>query len=175
MINARAAALGAAILTAAAMRLLPHPPNFSPIAALALFAGAHVASRPLSLAAPIAALLLSDLVLGFYPELWAVYLSVALVTCLGWLLSSRRSAGRVALAAVAGSILFFLATNFAVWAMMDFYPKTAAGLAACYAAAIPFFQNSLAGDLFFTAVLFGGFALAERALPAIRAQRLSVA
>ena len=166
--RARLLALLAAIFAAAAMRLLPHPPNFSPIAALALFSGAYLSKRAIAFVAPIAALLLSDLFLGFYPELVFVYLSVAATVVIGWAVAKRKSAGRVAIAAVATSILFYLVTNFGVWLLTDYYPDTLAGLAACYVAAIPFFQNTLAGDLFFTALLFGGFALAERAVPRLR-------
>lgn len=168
MLNARVIALLAAILIAAAMRLLPHPPNFSPIAAMALFSGAYMPRRGLAFIAPLAALLLSDAIIGFHALMPIVYGSVALVVCLGWLLSSRRTPARIALAAVAGSVTFFLITNFAVWAFGDMYPKTLEGLAACYVAALPFFQNGLAGDLFFTAFLFGGFAIAERLMPVLR-------
>ena len=168
MLNARAIALLAAIFTAAAMRLLPHPPNFSPIAAMALFSGAYLPHRGVAFVAPLAALLVSDAILGFHGLMPIVYGSVALVVCLGWMLSSNRTAVRIAVAAVAGSMLFYLITNFGVWALGDMYPKTLAGLAACYVAALPFFQNSLAGDLFFTALLFGGFALAERMIPILR-------
>lgn len=167
----RLAALITAIFLAALLRLVPHPPNFSPIAAMALFGGAYLPKRWLAFAAPFGALLLSDLVIGFHALMPIVYGSVALVVCLGWLLERRRTAGRVALAATAGSVLFFLLTNFGVWAFGDMYPKTAAGLAASYTAAIPFFQNALAGDLFFTALLFGGFTLAEHMLPALRQSR----
>ncbi|HYI42955.1 MAG TPA: DUF6580 family putative transport protein [Sphingomicrobium sp.] len=166
--RARLLALLAAIFAAAAMRLLPHPPNFSPIAAVALFSGAYLSRRPLAFVAPIAALLLSDIFLGFYPELLFVYFSVAATVLIGWAISKRKSASTVAAGALASSVLFYLVTNFGVWLLMDYYPKTIAGLAACYAAAIPFFQNTLAGDLFFTALLFGGFALAERAIPKLR-------
>ncbi len=170
MLNPRILALIAAIFAAAAMRLVPHPPNFSPIAAMALFSGAYLPRRGLAFVAPIAALLVSDLVLGLYGQMWVVYGSMALVVYLGWLLSAKRTAGRVAVAAVGGSVLFYLLTNFGVWALGDMYPKTLAGLAACYTAAIPFFQNTLAGDLFFSAILFGGFALAERMVPILRQQ-----
>ena len=166
--KARLTALLVAIFAATAMRLLPHPPNFSPIAAMALFSGAYLPKRALAFVAPFAALLLSDLVLGFYPELIFVYLSVAATVLIGWLVSKRKTVLRIGAAAVASSILFYLVTNFGVWLVVDFYPKTLAGLVACYVAAIPFFQNTLAGDLFFTALLFGGFALAERLLPALR-------
>lgn len=168
MLTPRMIALISAVFAAALFRLVPHPPNFSPIAAMALFSGAYLAGRGLSFVAPIGALLVSDAVLGFHGGMPFVYGSMALIVGLGWLLARRRTAGRIALAAVASSVLFYLITNFGVWAFGDMYPKTAAGLAACYAAAIPFFQNSLAGDLFFSALLFGGFALAERWLPALR-------
>jgi hypothetical protein len=172
MMNHRTLAIIMAILLGAAMRLLPHPPNFSPIAAIALFSGAHLGRRGLSVVAPLGALLLSDVFLGFHSSMPVVYGSVALVAALGWLLSSHRSVGRIALTAVAGSVTFYLLTNFGVWLFSDMYPKTMAGLAACYAAAIPFFQNSLAGDLFFTTILFGGFAVAQRQIPTLREPRL---
>ncbi len=166
--NIRIAALVAAIAFAAVFRLVPHPPNFSPIAAMALFSGAYLPRRALAFAAPLAALLLSDLVLGVYPGIAFIYLSVALTVLLGWAISRRRSAPMIAGTAVAGSVLFYVLTNFGTWLSTDLYPRTLQGLAACYVAAIPFFQNTLAGDLVFAALLFGGFALAERAIPQLR-------
>lgn len=168
MLTPRILALIMAIAVAAIFRLVPHPPNFSPIAAMALFSGAYLPRRGLAFAAPLGAMLLSDAVLGFHSGMPVVYGSLALIVGLGFLLSTKRTAGRIALAAIASSVLFYLITNFAVWASGDMYPTTLAGLAACYVAAIPFFQNSLAGDLLFTALLFGGFALAERLMPALR-------
>ena len=168
MLSPRLIAIVSAIFMAALLRLLPHPPNFSPIAAMALFSGAFLPRRGLAFVAPIGAMLLSDAAIGFHSGMPVIYASVAMIVAIGWLLSSRRNAGRIALAAVASSVLFYLLTNFGVWAFGTMYPKTAEGLIACYVAAIPFFQNSLAGDLFFTALLFGGFALAERALPVLR-------
>ena len=166
--HTRLLALLGAILAAAALRLVPHPPNFSPIAAMALFSGAYVGRRGLAFVAPLAALLLSDAVLGFYRGMSFVYGSMMLVVVIGWWLSSRRTPLRIAGAAVASSVLFYVLTNFGMWLFSGFYPRTLAGLEACYIAAIPFFQNTLAGDLFFTTLLFGGFAIAERLLPAIR-------
>ena len=173
--HARLLAILSAILIAAALRLVPHPPNFTPIAAMALFGGAYLDRRALAFAAPLGALLLSDLVLGFYPELVFVYLSTAATVAIGWALTKRRTAVGVGLAALAGAVLVFVVTNFGVWLVMDYYPKTLAGLAACYVAAIPFFQNTLAGDLVFSALLFGGFALAERRVPVLRAPQLHAA
>ena len=160
----------AAIVAAAALRLVPHPPNFTPIGAMALFSGAMLGRRGiLAFAAPLGALLLSDLVLGlFYPGMAFVYSGVALVVLIGWLVAAKRSILAVGVAALASSIAFFVLTNFGMWLFSGLYPLTASGLAACYVAAIPFFQNSLAGDLFYSGVLFGGFALLERAVPQLR-------
>ncbi len=98
-----------------------------------------------------------------------VYSSVALVVVIGWAVASRRTILAVGVAALASAISFFVLTNFGMWLFSGIYPLTAAGLAACYVAAIPFFQNTLAGDLFYSALLFGGFALLERAVPQLRA------
>lgn len=164
----RLAALLTAIVAAAALRLVPHPPNFTPIGAMALFSAAYLGRRPLAFAAPLGALLISDLVLGFYSGMLFQYVGVGLIVLLGWLALSRLSVLRLASAAVASSILFFAISNFGVWAVSGMYPPTLAGLSACYVAAIPFFQNTLAGDLFYTALLFGGFALAEQLIPRIK-------
>jgi hypothetical protein len=169
--NTRLLALLSAILAAAALRLVPHPPNFTPIGAMALFSGAYLGRRALAFVAPLAALLLSDLVLGFYHGMATVYLSMALVTVIGMLALQRRSALRIGSAAVVGSLLFFVLTNLGMWWFSGFYPHTLAGLEACYVAAIPFFQNSLAGDLFYASLLFGGFAIAERMVPALRLEQ----
>lgn len=170
--HARLLAIISAIFLAAVLRLVPHQPNFTPIGAMALFGGAYLGRRAVAFAAPLGALLLSDLVLGFYPELIFVYLSTAAAVVIGWALAKRKTIAGVGLAAVASAVLFFTVTNFGVWLVMDYYPKTLAGLAACYVAAIPFFQNTLAGDLVFAGVLFGGFALVERRVPLLRAAEL---
>jgi hypothetical protein len=163
-------AVVAVVLIGAALRLVPHPSNFSPIGAMALFGGAHLARRSrlsqvLAFVLPLAAMLLSDAVLGFHNQMVAVYGSFLLVTALGYGLRAKPAAGRVALASVAGSLIFFVITNFSMWAEGGWYERSAKGLATCYIAAVPFLQNSLAGDLFFTAVLFGGYALAQKLVP----------
>jgi len=158
------------IVAAAAMRLVPHPANFAPLGAMALFSGAYLGRRALAFAAPLGALLLSDLILGFYPGMLVQYVSVALVVLLGSGVLGRITALRVGGAAVASSVLFFALTNFGVWLLSGMYPQTLSGLAACYVAAVPFFQNTVAGDLFFSAALFGGFALLERAVPSLRGE-----
>jgi hypothetical protein len=167
--HSRILAILSAILVAAVLRLVPHPPNFTPIGAMALFSGAYLGRKPLAFAAPLGALLLSDLVLGFYHGQATVYFSVALIVMLGMIALRSVSPLRVGAAAIASSILFFVITNFGMWLFSGIYPRTLAGLEACYVAAIPFFQNTVAGDLFYATLLFGGFKLAETLVPRLRA------
>jgi hypothetical protein len=169
--HARLFALLSAIVGAAVLRLVPHPPNFAPIGAMALFSGAYLGRRGLAFAAPLGALLLSDAIIGFYAGMEFVYASVALIVLIGWAVRARVSPLRVGAAAIASSVLFFVITNFGTWLSSGMYPHDAAGLAACYIAAIPFFQNTVAGDLVYAALLFGGFALLEDAIPKIREGR----
>jgi hypothetical protein len=175
LLNLRFSVFSAMILAAALSRLLPHPPNFAPITAMALFAGATMTDKRWAFAVPLAAMLLSDTILelttgwGFHSGMWVVYAAFCLVTLLGIQIRAAVNAGRVALATFAGSVLFFVLTNLAVWASGGMYPRTLAGLEMCFVAALPFFQNSLMGDAFYATLLFGGFALAERNLPAMRA------
>ena len=165
--NSRLVALLSVILAAAVLRLVPHPPNFTPIGAMALFSAAYLGRRALAFAAPLGAMLLSDMVLGFYSGFWVTYLAISLIVLIGWLTLSRVSPLRIGAAAVASSVTFFLVSNFGTWALSGMYPPTRAGLAACYAAAIPFFQNTLAGDLFYATLLFGSFRVAELLVPRI--------
>ena len=164
----RLATLTGMILLAAATRLIPHPPNFAPIMAIALFGGAQFADRKQAFLVPLLAMLLSDAVIGFHSQMGLVYLAFAVIVLIGQGLRNNRSAGRVAGTAFACSLLFFAVTNLGVWAFQAMYPKTVAGLAACYVAALPFLQNSLAGDALYTLFLFGGFALAERWIPMLK-------
>ncbi len=173
--HARLLAILSAILIAAVLRLVPHPPNFTPIGAMALFGGAYFARRALAFAAPRVALLLSDAIIGFHTGMPFVYAGVALIVLIGWAVRARMTPFRIATAAVISSVLFFTVTNFGVWLSSGMYPQTLSGLAACYVAAIPFFQNTLAGDLAYTALLFGGFALLERRVPLLRAPELQPA
>jgi len=146
----------------ACARLLPHPWNFTPIMAIGLFAGAKAGKLRTGVLATILALLLSDAVLGFYRGMWWVYAASLLPVLIGKFLRPRESTGAIAAAALLSSILFFLTTNFTVWATGTLYPHTVAGLAACYTAGIPFFQNQILGDAFYTFALFGGHAFLSR-------------
>lgn len=165
--HSRFVALLSIIAVAAALRLVPHPPNFTPIGAMALFSGAYFGRKAVAFAAPLAALLLSDVVLGFYQGMATVYATDLLIVLVGSLIV-KRSPVRVGFAALASSVLFFTTTNFGMWFSSGFYPRTFSGLEGCFIAAIPFFQNTVAGDLFYSAVLFGGFYIAERVLPQLR-------
>ena len=169
---------------AALSRLLPHPPNFSPVAAIALFGGAYFASRRWAVAAPLLAMLLSDLLLaalngGLYREhfaslaYWAVYACILLSSVLGFGLRGRVGGARVLGYSLTGSAVFFVLTNLALWAAANpvgDHPACEAGLLPCYAAALPFFKWTLLGTLFYSALLFGGYEMLHQRVPALRLQ-----
>ncbi|MCL5028682.1 MAG: hypothetical protein M1480_06635 [Bacteroidetes bacterium] len=166
-INPRFLVITGMILAGAIMRLLPHYPNFTPISAMALFGGAYFTNKKLAFIIPFAAMFLSDLFLGFHPTMLAVYLSFALIVMIGFSLRQRKKVLNVALAALSSSILFFVITNFAVWLTGEMYPLTVTGLAECYTAAIPFFQNNVLGDLIYTGIFFSVFELARLKFPVL--------
>ena len=158
--------LAGLVLFAAATRLLPHPNNVTALGGLAIFAGAMFRDPRLALGLPLAALVLSDLVIGTHVLLPVVYGSFAVSVLLGrWLATSRTVPG-VAGATLLGAVQFYLVTNFANWVVYD--PPTVEGLVACYVSALPFFRNSLAGDFGFVATLFGLVYVAEAVAPALR-------
>jgi hypothetical protein len=148
------------IVAGAFMRLVPHWPNFTPIAAIALFGGTYIKRKELAFLIPVATLLLSDLILGFHNTMLAVYASFAMIVALGFVLRRFVSVHGVIIASLASSLLFFLVTNFAVWySGLVPYPHTAVGLAASYTAGLPFLWNGMLGDLFYNAFLFGAYYL----------------
>ena len=149
--------------------------------AIALFGGAHFASRRWAVAMPLVAMLASDIALallhgGLYMQYLAsagfalVYAAIALSTLLGFGLRGKVTAPRLLGYSLAGSLLFFAVTNFGAWLGSPMYPQNAAGLAAAYVAGIPFFQGTVLGTLVFGALLFGGFGLLRRQHPALHAQ-----
>ena len=147
-----------------AARLLPHALNFSPIVASALFAGAVLRHRSLALLVPLGAMLLSDLAIGF--DDWriasVVYAAMAFPVAVGIVARRYRLSRALLPATLSCSLMFFVTTNFAVWAFGGLYSLDWAGLTACYVAALPFLKYTLAGDLFWTAALFGGAWLLQR-------------
>jgi hypothetical protein len=114
--------------------------------------------------ATVSALALSDAVMGFYSGFWYVYGAMLIPVVLGRLIRNRSGVSAIAATALASSVSFFLITNFMVWATSQLYPHTIAGLTASYVAGIPFYQNQLLGDAFYTLALFGGYALLRRFL-----------
>ncbi|HDZ86694.1 hypothetical protein LCGC14_0847940 [marine sediment metagenome] len=152
------------------LRLVPHAPNFAPIAALALF-GAVYLNKKYSIILPVAALIISDFFIGFYSWkiLASVYISFGLVGLIGLWVRKNKKVATVIGGTLAGSVLFYIVTNFAVWAFTAMYPHTLQGLITCYAVAIPFFRNTLMGDLFYVGLFFGSYELAM-ALSARKAQ-----
>jgi hypothetical protein len=168
-IHPRAALITGVVLAAAALRIVPHPMNFTPIGALALFGGAYFSSKRVAVAVPLLSLVAGDFFTGFHRLIPCVYASFLVSVAIGFWLRRKKSASRVGVATVAGAIQFFLITNFALWASsIGSYPKDLKGLAECYIAGLPFLGNTLAGDTFYVALLFGGMALAEKRFPCLR-------
>ena len=158
MINLLTAVL--LILFAAFSRVLPHPANFTPIAAIALFSGVYL-NRKYFFIIPIAAMLLSDMVIGFHSEMVWVYGSFAVISLIGLWLKSHKSTGYVVGTTLVSSIIFFIITNFGVW-LSGYYTTSFSGLVECYTMAIPFFRNTLAGDLVYVGAMFGVYELVSR-------------
>lgn len=149
-------------------RIIPHPYNFTPITGIALFGGANFARKRDAFSATFIAMFISDLVLGFHSSMIAVYGCLALIVLLGASLRNSKGMVRLWTASFSGSILFFVVTNFSVWAFENMYAKTWAGFVECYVAALPFFQSSVLGDLFFVTFLFGSFALLAKRFRALK-------
>jgi len=164
----RGAVVAGMIVLAAALRIVPHPWNLAPIEAIALFSGSLCRRPGVAYLLPLASLFAGDVFVGFHKLMLIVYLSFAISVAIGRWLGEKRTLMRIGGAVLAGALQFFLVTNFAMWALLGFYPKTAQGLASCFAAGEPFFWNTLAGDALYSGILFGGFALAERLIPALQ-------
>ena len=149
------------IVFAVATRLVPHPPNFTPIGAIGLFSGAYLTIKRFWLV-PIIALLISDYLIGIYPPvaMLSVYFSFIISAIIGRvLLQSNTTSLRIGGAAFASAIQFFVITNLGVWSTGLMYPMTSSGLVESYVMAIPYFGNTLVGDLFYSLLLFGCFSL----------------
>lgn len=167
-------------------RLMPHPPNFTPLAAVGLFGAAWFSQRSVSFLIPLAALWLSNLIMDnavyarLYPEYyegfsllgsthsWFTYGAFILVIAMGFGLLRRLSAGRLLGASLLASLVFFAVSNFGVWLLDPLYAKDGLGLAAAYIAGLPFLLNTALGDLFYVGLLFGTFEWARRRMPALQ-------
>ena len=142
------------VIVAALFRVVPHPPNFTPVTALALFSGVYFSNRILGILIPICVMILSDTILGFYEISYFVYFSFILVSIFG-LLYKKVNIGST----VVASLVFFLVSNLGVWLLG--YPKTVEGFITCYTLALPFLGYSLIGDLFYITVLKYSFKFVE--------------
>jgi hypothetical protein len=145
------------IILAILSRWLPHPPNFSPVMGIALFAGARLSSKTWAFFLPVITMAISDLWLGWHSTLPFVYLSLILMTLIGWgnLKSKSFSWPRLGLYSTVASVLFFVITNFGVWLTQDLYSKDGLGLMACFAAALPFYPATLISGVIYSFALFG--------------------
>jgi hypothetical protein len=182
MKNTRIVAVAALVLIAALSRLLPHLPNMTAVGAMALFGGAYATNRLAAFVLPLISLFLSDLIINnvvfaaynngqfvwFYEGAIWVYAAVALTVLVGLSLTNKVNSRTVLLASLACSGIFFLMSNFGTWQSGVMYPKTSAGLVACYTAGLPYFLNSLIGDLGFAALLFGGFEYAQKRVAGLK-------
>lgn len=171
------------IVLAAFSRLIPHPPNFAPIGAMALFGAAYFSQRYLAFAIPIISMWLSDLVLNnvvygqyfdhfvwFYQGFYWTYGAFIIIGVVGFFMLKKVQLKSVVLASLLAAALFFVISNFGVWATGTMYPNTLSGLITCYAAGLPFFKNTIMGDLVYTGVLFGAFEFAQNRIPILKVQ-----
>lgn len=147
------------IFFAVTLRLIPHVPNFAPISAMALFGGVYL-NKKYALLAPLLAMFFSDIFLGFHNTTVFVYGSFLLTGLIGLWLRKHKNILNLAGAALFSSLLFFLITNFGVWLEGRLYPLNLSGLMQSYAMAIPFFRNTILGDLFYAGLFFGSYEVA---------------
>ncbi len=152
-------------------RLLPHPPNVAPITALALFGGVYL-DKKFAFIVPLAALLISDYFIGFYSGMEWTYASFVAIGLIGLWLKNHNSVAMTVSASLTGSVLFFIVTNFGVWLSSQVtYPHSFAGLVECYVAAIPFFRNTLLGDVVYVGAMFGLYETAKKIIPSLSIQQ----
>ena len=167
--------IGTLIIAAAVSRLVPHPPNFTAVGAMAIFGGAYFTRERWLFLVPFLALWLSDLLLNnivyqgyvggftlFSTHSIPVFIAFGLIVLLSHFSLRQVSSGRLLGTSLAASVLFFIVTNLGVWLTGTLYPLNSAGLAACFTAAIPFFANTILGDMFFTGILFSAVWLIQK-------------
>jgi hypothetical protein len=171
----RSVVILAMIALAAALRVMPHPWNFTPVGAMALFSGAVVKDRRVAFLFPLVALFVGDIFIGFHKLMPLVYASFLVEVALGYWIRDHRTVARIGGVTLLGAMQFFLVTNFGVWALLGSFRHTARGLIACYISGLPFLWNTLASDASYATLLFGGFALAQRYFPVLREATQSTA
>lgn len=154
------------------LRLLPHPANFAPVAAVAIFGGA-VLPRRIAIWVPLLAMMASDLIIGLHSLVLLTWGCYALTALASSYIMRRPSLIRGGSLAISASIGFFVVTNFGVWLTSGMYAHTWAGFIRCYEMALPFFRNTILSDLIYTAAIFGVYALALRASQALTTSSLT--
>ena len=159
--NTKVLLIASIIFLVSLTRLVPHLPNFTPVLALAIFGGAYLSNRIIALSIPILAMFLSDLIIGFHSQIYAVYVTIIVLSLLGNMIKTK-NIKNLAITGFAGSLIFFMITNFSVWLSGGLYPLTINGLLECYIMAIPFFHNTLISTLLFLGILFFGYTFAEK-------------
>lgn len=161
------------VLLGIGLRLVPHAANFAPIATIAMFGGVYF-SKKIALILPLAAMMISDVFIGFYDIklMLSVYFSFLLCVIFGFWLKDHKKWQTILVGSFLGAVLFFIITNFAVWAFYDWYPKDFSGLTQCFAMALPFFRNTLLGDMFFAGVFFGGYEIFQKIFINVRTRDL---
>ena len=180
-INLRTGILVAIIFLAAFSRLVPHLPNFSPLGAIGLFGAAHFSKKWQALFLPIAATWLSDLFINnvvyaqyypkftwFYEGFYWQYGSYLLIALAGFLIFKKVKTSTVLMGALASTTIFYIVSNFGCWIGSTVYAQNFNGLMTCYAAGVPFIKGTLLGDLFYSGVLFGSFALMQQKFPVLK-------
>lgn len=155
-----------AVFIAAISRILPHIPNFTPIAAMALFGAAKMNNKRMAFVIPFLAMFLSDLVIGLHNTMFYVYVAFAITGFIGWSMRNNQKPQTIILASLTSSVIFFIVTNFGVWAASGMFNGTT-GLTETYALGLPFFRSTLIGDLLYNTLLFGSFYLAQLRYPAL--------
>ncbi len=161
-IKSRATAIACALILAGIiLRLMPHVANFAPVGAIALFGGA-VLNKKLAWWLPLAIMVVSDFIIGLHSAILFTWGGFLLIGLFGMLLRNKNNLQRVCLGTLGSGIIFYVISNFGVWAVSGMYQHTLQGLLDCYIAAIPFFRTSLAADLLYSAALFGAYALATQ-------------
>jgi hypothetical protein len=176
--NTKNSTLCLLILVAAFSRMIPHPPNFTAVCALSIFSGALFNNRLLAFLVPIFAMAISDFFIGYHSLLPLVYGCLLVNVALGLYLNKHSTFKNYFLMSVVSALFFFVVTNFGVWAAGAMYPKTGAGLLACYVAALPFLGNMLLGNIFYLALLKAIVKVAQRNMGAFGSafcfERLSI-
>ncbi len=186
-INIRFGVLVLIVLLAAFSRLIPHPPNFAPIGAMSLFGAAYFSRKYLAFVVPIVAMWLSDLLLNnviygqyfdhfvwFYNGFYWTYAAFIFIGLIGFGLLKKVRPKNLLIASLSASVVFFLVSNFGVWASGTMYPNTFSGLMSCYTAGLPFLKNTLIGDLAYSGALFGIFEVIQYKVPLFKSSAYTI-